>query len=213
MLKGILQVISQPGTFFKDFESPDHRISLAFVVALIVAFLSALVAYYSAVPAAAALPQNSMLGQLSLISAPLLGFTISLFTWLLYGLLIRIGAGMEVKPWALAAYSSAPQIPILALLLVIAALFPVSVSPISANPTDPGAFSAANIQLQTELASSVYGRSSQVFSYFAFVWQLLLIYLGASVLSSKTQAIRATLLVTIPALLVLLAPWLMAGLS
>ncbi len=211
MLEGILEVIVKPQTFFRELESKPKQISLAFLVIIITGILAAIVAYFSALPTADAFPDNAIVGQISVISAPIIAIIASFVIWLIYGLLIRMGAGMDTKPWAIAAYSSAPQIIILTIAIVIAALFPVSVSPITATATDPEAFRAANTQLQHEIQSSFYGRSSQVLTYLSSLWQLLLIYLGVQAVSTRTRAIRATVIVAILAFGFLLLPWLLAS--
>ncbi|MCA9835670.1 MAG: YIP1 family protein [Trueperaceae bacterium] len=211
MLEGILEAIIQPIKFFRELEDKPQRVSLAFIVVLITAILAAVVAYFSALPTADAFPDSAFIGQISMITAPIVALIATFIIWLAYGLLIRMGAGMDVKPWAIAAYSSAPQIIILTIVIVIAALFPVTVSPITADPSNAEAFRAANLQLQEEIRSSVYGRSSQVLSYLSSLWQVILVYLGISAVSSQARAIRGTVLVAIFAFGFLLLPWLLAS--
>ena len=211
MLEGIFTVLFKPKKFFQELESKPNQISMAFMVIVITAILGAIVAYFSALPTRDAFPTDAFIGQISLISAPIIAIIASFIIWLVYGLLIRMGAGMDAKPWAIAAYSSAPQIIILTLIIVIAALFPVSVSPITASPVEAEAFRAANLQLQEEIQASVYGRSTQLLGYFSNLWQVLLIYLGVAAVSTQARAIRATVLVAVVAFGFLILPWLLAS--
>ncbi len=211
MFEGILQAITKPKQLFGRFEEEPKLVSLAFLVILIVSVLTAIVAYLSSLPTADAFPADLFIGQITLISAPIIGVVFTFLAWLIYGLLIRMTAGMDANPWAIAAYASAPQMIILTLLIVLAALFPVDVTAITASPADADAFRAANAQLQQEVQSSLFGRSSQILSYLGVAWQLLLVYLGVNAVSSQAKAIRSTVLVGIFALAFLILPVLLAA--
>ncbi len=190
MFEGILQAISKPKQLFERFEEEPKLVSLAFLVILIVSVLSAIVEY---VPLAKAFSANTITNQLVLISAPLVTIAVSILLWLVYGLLVRMGAGIDIKPWAITAYSLSPQILFSIILLIIALVFPIETTPISLDLNDTNAITT----LQQEINRSLFGRSSQILSYLAVVWQLLLVYIGVNVLSNQSKALRSTILVGI----------------
>jgi hypothetical protein len=149
-------------------------------------------------------------GTFSLVISPITLLTTSLLAWLVNGLLVRMGAGIDVKPWAITAYGMTPQILIYAALIIIGALFPVQLTPISANLSDPQIFQEATINLQREFQASFFGRASTILSYLSSFWWLVLIFLGVREAAGTNKAITATVLVGVITFAFLVLPFLLS---
>jgi hypothetical protein len=97
MFEAISQVFTRPASFFKTLNDDDRVVSRAVFVVLIAALLGAVAAYFAALPMADATQGTP----LALFFNPFFGALISLATffvlWLITGLLVRMGAGMEAK--------------------------------------------------------------------------------------------------------------------
>jgi hypothetical protein len=209
MLDGIVQVIINPVAFFRKLIEDDRLVSKAFGVVLIVALLAGVFGYFNALPTADAFA-NTPFGAFSLITTPISLLVVSFLGWLIYGLLVRMGAGLAAKPWAIAGYSMSPQIIIYALLIIVAVLFPTKLTPVTADFSDPEAFQEATLALQKEFQTSTFGRVSQILSWLSSLWWIILIYLGVRELTDSRKALISGLLVGIPTLAILGLPYLLS---
>jgi hypothetical protein len=207
MLDGMLQVILSPISFFRKLSEDDRLSSRAIGVVLIIALLAGVFGYFTAIPTADAFA-NTPFGKFGLITTPISLLVVSFLSWLIYGLLVRMGAGINAKPWAIAGYSMSPQLLIYTLLILIAVIFPVKLSPVVADFTDPQAFQEATLAVQKEFQNSTFGRASQILSYIASLWWLVLIFLGVREATGTRKASTATILVAIPTVLLILLPFL-----
>jgi hypothetical protein len=209
MLDGILQVTINPLAFFRALADDGRLASRAIIIVLMLAVLSGVVGYFSVLPTSDAFA-GSPFATVALVTAPVSAVIVSFISWLVYGLLVRIGAGMRVKPWAVTAYSLAPQLFLYTLLIVVAALFPVRVPAVAVDFNDPASVQQASEVVQRAVTTSVYGRVSQVVSYLATLWMLVLIYLGVDIAADQRKALIATVLVALPSLGLIVAPLLLA---
>jgi hypothetical protein len=207
MLDGMLQVILNPVVFFRRLAEDDRLSRGAIGVVLIVAVLAGVFGYFNAIPTADAFA-NTPFGAFGLITTPISLLVVSFLSWLIYGLLVRMGAGIDAKPWAIAGYSMSPQLIIYALLILVAVIFPVKLSPVTADFSDPQAFQDATLAVQREFQNSTFGRASQILSYLASLWWLVLIFLGVREATGTRKATTATILVAIPTVLIILLPFL-----
>jgi hypothetical protein len=207
MLDGMLQVILTPVVFFRRLAEDDRLSRGAIGVVLIVAVLAGVFGYFNAIPTADAFA-NTPFGAFGLITTPISLLVVSFLSWLIYGLLVRMGAGIDAKPWAIAGYSMSPQLIIYALLILVAVIFPVKLSPVTADFSDPQAFQDATLAVQREFQNSTFGRASQILSYLASLWWLVLIFLGVREATGTRKATTATILVAIPTVLIILLPFL-----
>jgi hypothetical protein len=194
MLDDIFKAITNPIALFRKLEDDDRVASRAFVVVLIIAILGAVYGYFSALPSADAMKNTGFGGSFSLVIAPISAFIASFIFWLIYGLIVRMAAGMEAKPWAVVAYSYAPQILIFAVLIMVAALFPPKLTSITASLSDPEAFQGATLELQREFQSSLLGRVGTLLTYVASLWSLVLTFLGVRETVGQQKAVRATII-------------------
>lgn len=143
VLDAISEVLFNPTKFFKKFFEDDNKYaSKALFVVIIVAILSAISAYFSAAPMAELFPKGNPMGMISILTTVVSTLIMTFILWLINGLIIRMAASKEVKPWAIAAYSIAPQILLATALIVIAALFPMDLPNIRLDVQDPEAFQA-----------------------------------------------------------------------
>jgi hypothetical protein len=210
MLDGILHVILKPVDFFRKLLDDDKVASRAFGVVLIVMVLAGVYGYFVALPTADAIA-NTPFGAFGLITTPVSFVVISLLSWLIFGLLVRMAAGISIKPWAITGYSLSPQIIIYALLIILAVLFPVKLSPVTVDPTkEPEAFQEAMISLQQESQQTVFGRASQILSYLSSLWWIVLIFLGVREATDTRKAVISALVVGIPTVLLSLLPFLLS---
>jgi hypothetical protein len=208
MLDGMLQVILNPIAFFRKLVDDDILTSRAFGVVLLVMVLAGIYGYFVAIPTADAIA-NTPFGAFGLITTPISFVVISLLSWLIFGLLVRMAAGINAKPWAITAYSMSPQLIIYALLIVIAVLFPSKLTPVTIDPTqDPEAFQEAMLSLQKESQQTTFGRTSQILSYLSSLWWVILIYFGVREATDSRKALISALLVGVPTLLLLVLPFL-----
>lgn len=211
MFEAVAQVIGRPTAFFMTLQESDRLAAKAVWVAVIVSLLAGVIGYFNAVPLAEAFA-GTPLGGLSLISAPLFAAFISFLGWLIYGLIVRMTAGIDAKPWAIVGYSMAPQIIIYTLLIVIAALFPVQLSAVAVDFSDTESLQQTTQALQQEIQTSFFGRSSQVLGYAATLWWLCLIFLGARAATTTAKALSSALIVGLLSLGFILVPFLLAPL-
>lgn len=210
MLDGILQVILKPVDFFRKLMDDDKLASRAFGVVLLVMVLSGVYGYFVAIPTADAMT-NTPFGAFGLITTPISFVVISLLSWLIFGLLIRMVSGINAKPWAITAYSMSPQLIIYALLIVIAVLFPSKLTPITIDPTqEPEAFQEAILSLQQESQQTIFGRVSQIVSSLSSLWWIILIYLGVREATDHRKALMSALMVGIPTFLLIVLPFLLS---
>lgn len=209
MLDGILQATINPRRFFRELTTNDRLASRAVIVVLLLTVLSGIVGYFSALPTAD-LFEGTPFAAITLVTTPLFVAAASFLSWLVYGLLVRIAAGTQVKPWAVTAYSLAPQLFLYTILIVVAALFPVSLPATGINFNDPAAVQQATLEMQQVIAGSVYGRVSQIITYGATLWMLALVYLGVMAAADQRKAIIATVVVALPSLGLIIMPFLLA---
>ncbi len=213
MLDAIARVITSPLGFFTDLAEDEKKAGGAFWVVLLVVVLSAVSAYFATLPQADAFGPDSPIAGFAVIAAVIIASLFSLLSWLIFGLLARIAAGMNVKPWAVVGYAMSPQLLISTLIIIIAVLFPVKVTPIIADFSDVEAIREASARLTQEIQSSIYGRSSMILSYVSAAWWLFLIYLGLRETSKDAaKAIRGTVLIGVVYAAFLLGPWLFGNL-
>ena len=208
MTKAIVDVLTRPAGFFRALAAGD-KVGGAVWVVLLVSLVSAAASYFLGLPFREALTTAPFAAATPFLTAAA-GFFTPFITWLFYGLLVRVGAGMEAKPWAVAGYALAPQLVLSAALLVIALAFPIEVTPINVDVSDAQAFDAANARVQREIASSVPGRAGQLTGYLGTFWWLALIFLGVRETAGQRQAVRATFLVGVVAVSFALGSWLFA---
>jgi Yip1 domain len=213
MLDTLLKPITSPVAFFRTLKDDDRVVSRAFLVVLIVAVLGGIFGYFSALPSADAMRGTPFGGTFSLVIAPVSTLFASIIFWLLYGLLVRMTAGMEAKPWAVVGYAVAPQILIYAVLIIIGALFSPKLTPISASLSDPQAFRDATFALQREFQGTLFGRASTLLGYASSLWWLFLIFIGVRETAGQPKAIRATVVIAVLTLAFLIVPFLLSPVS
>jgi hypothetical protein len=208
MLEAMTRVIFRPGEFFTELPDNHRLLRGAIWVVLLVAALTALVGYVSTLPQVDALgdPFGAFL-IVGLIMAPLLTF----LAWVVSGLLVRIVAGMEAKPWAVVGYAMTPQIVLLSLLLVVAVLFPPALTPVGV--ISPEELPDAMARMTQEMQTSILGVSTTIITYLGLGWFLALIYLGlAKTTGQPNRALWGALLVAFLNLAPLVVSWLLAPL-
>jgi hypothetical protein len=210
MLDTLLKPITSPVAFFRTLKDDDRVGSRAFLVVLIVAVLAGIFGYFSALPSADAMRGTPFGGTFSLVIAPVSALFASVIFWLVYGLLVRIPAGMEAKPWAVVGYAMAPQILVYAVLIIIGALFPAQLTPISASLSDPQAFREATFALQREFQGTFFGRASMILSYVSNLWWLVLIFIGVRETAGQQKAITATVIAGLVTLAFFVVPFLLS---
>ena len=208
MLDAIAGVLTRPMRFFQGL-AEGHRVSGALWVVLSVSLVSALASYFLGLPFQEALTGAPFAAATPIITA-IAGFTTPFVTWLFYGLLVRIGAGMEAKPWAVAGYALTPQLLLNTVLLVVVVAFPIDVTPVNIDVNNAQAFEEANLQVQREIEASVAGRVGQGMGYLGTLWWVVLIFLGVRETAGQRGAVRATFLVGIVAVSFVLGSLLFA---
>ncbi len=208
MLSAIPNILTNPVNFFRDL-AEGNRVGGAIWTVLLVSLVSAVASYFLGLPFREALTNAPFAAATPIITAAA-GFFTPLITWLFYGLLVRIGAGMEAKPWAVAGYALAPQLVLNAALLVIVIAFPIDVTPVDVDVNDAQAFEAANARVQQEIETSTAGRAGGLLGYLGTLWWLVLIFLGVRETAGQRQAVRATFLVGVVAVSFALGSWLFA---
>ena len=208
MLDAISGVLVRPVSFFQDL-AEGRGVGGALWVVLLVSLVSAAASYFLGLPFREALVNAPFAAATPFITAAA-GFFTLFATWLFYGLLVRIGAGMEAKPWAVAGYALAPQLLLNAVLLVVVVAFPIEVTPVDVDVSDAQAFEEANLGVQREVASSVAGVAGQVIGYLGTLWWLVLIFLGVRETAGQQRAVRATFLVGVVAVSFALGSFLFA---
>jgi hypothetical protein len=213
MLDVLLKPITSPVAFFRTLKDDDRVVSRAFLAVLIVAVLAGIFGYFSALPTADAMQGTPFGGTFSLVIAPVSTLFASIIFWLIYGLLVRIPAGIEAKPWAVVGYAMAPQILIYAVLIIIGALFPPQLTPISASLSEPQAFQEATFELQREFQRTFFGRASTILTYLSSLWWLILIFIGVRETAGQQKAITATVLVGLVTLAFFGVPFLLSPVS
>lgn len=211
MLGAIYEVLVRPVEFFSELGGNSRRVGGAVWVVLLVAALTAASSYFVTQPQAEALGGGSVAGFI-LVSAVVFAALASFGTWLLFGLLARMGAGIDAKPWAVVGYAMTPQLLTATLLLIVAALFPTDVTPLSLTPGDPEALREASEGLTREIASSPLGRSNLVLGFLGTAWWLGLIFLGLrETTGDRRKAVRSVVLMGIVYGAFLSLPWLFSA--
>lgn len=211
MFEAISQVFTRPADFFRTFNDDDRVVSRAVLIVIIVALLTAVFTYFGTLPMADAVQGTP----LAIFFNPFISAVIATGTtfvlWLITGLLVRIGAGMEAKPWAVTGYALVPQIVIAAILIIANALFPAQLTPISASLelTDPEAIQAATETLTAELQSSPANRITTILSYLSSLWVLVLTFIGVRETAGQPKAVRATAIVAVITLIFIVGPLLL----
>jgi hypothetical protein len=210
MFDVLVQVLTKPAAFFRRMKEDDRIGSRAVWVVLIVAVLAAIYSYFSALPSADAMQNTGFGSSFSLVIAPVSALFAGFIFWLIYGLLVRMPAGMEAKPWAVTAYGMTPQIFIYAVLIIVAALFPPDLTPVTATLADTEAFQEQTFALQREFQNSFLGRTGTVLTYVSSLWWLVLIFIGVRELVGQSKAITATVLTGIVTLAFAAIPFLLS---
>ena len=211
MLDAISGVLTRPTHFFRSL-AEGERVGGAVWVVVLVALVSGIASYFLGLPFQEALGTAPFAAVTPILTAAA-GFVTPFITWLFYGLLVRIGAGMEAKPWAVAGYALAPQLLLNALLLVVIVAFPIEVTPVTVDVNNAQAFEEANFRLQQEISSSLAGRISQALSYVGTLWWIVLIFLGVRETAGQRGAVRATFVVGVVAVGFALGSFLFAPTS
>ena len=168
-------------------------------VVLLVALVSAAASYFLALPFQGALETTSF-AALAPILLAVAGFFSSFVIWLFYGLLVRIGAGMEAKTvgrWR--GTRSRLSLCLNAVLLIVVIAFPIEVSPITVDVNDAQVSNEVNARVQREIGSSFAGRANQILSYLGTLWWIVLIFLGVRETAGQRGAVRATFVVGVVA--------------
>lgn len=210
MLDAIARVITSPAGFFSDL-GENKKIPGAIWVVLLTTLISAVTAYFLSAPQSDAFGADSAFTGIGLIIGVGGVVIVSLISWLLLGLIVRMSAGMDAKPWAVVGYSFVPQLLVSIIAIVIAALFPIEVTPITVTPSEPEAFQEALRSLTEEIQSSVLGRSNQFLGYLATAWGVLLIFIGVrETTQNQARATRSAVIVGLIYAAIFLLPWLLA---
>lgn len=188
MFSAIWEAVSKPNSFFASLPENDALVNRALWLVLIVAALGGVAIYSSSLPLVQALPEGSVLRLIAPAGSALAAAATTLATWLVKGLLVRVGAGLSVKPWAVAAYSFTPYLLIYILFLLTTAL-PVNLPPITAD----FATEAELVQEQFDQRALVYaasapGRITQILGYIGDIWSVLLIFIGVRAISGLRKA-------------------------
>ena len=206
MLDAIFLVLFKPLKFFKQFFEDDNKYaSQALFIVLIVAILSAISSYFGAAPMAELFPKGNPMGLISMLTTVISTLVMVFVFWLINGLIIRMAASKDVKPWAIAAYSISPQILLSTALIVIGALFPMNLPNIRLDIQDPVAFQEGMQRISNLMQTSFYGQSSRYLSYLGMAWSLLISFLGVRERAGNSKAITVTLILgTLSALFILL---------
>lgn len=212
MFEAMARVIFRPGEFFAELPDNPRQAAGAIWVVLLVAAVTTVVGYVSALPQVDALGDDMPFGGAILIGGLIVAPLLTFLGWVVSGLLARIVAGMEAKPWAVVGYAMTPQIVLLSLLLVIAALFPPTITPIG-SAASPEALQEALGRVTQEVQASTLGVSTTIITYLGLGWFLALIYLGlAKTTGRSNKALWGVILVGILNLAPLVVPWLFAPL-
>lgn len=204
-LKSIPRVLTQPATFFKELAEDDRRKHGAIWVVLLVNLVhaAAVVVYMS--PQANLFPPGSSAASVILVGAGLLTVVSGFIEWLVYGLIVRMTAGMEAKPWAVAGYSTAPLLIVALLVFLTALLFPMDVLPLS-NYADP----QFRAEAQATIQQSLGGRIIAVLTYLYAVWHFALIFIGVrEVTGMPHRAVRTVVVLGLLYGARIIIPWLM----
>ncbi len=211
MFEAIAQLFTRPASFFKILNDDDRVVSRAVLVVLIASLLSAVAAYFAALPMSDAAQGTPLALFFNPVFAALASLATFFVLWLITGLLVRMGAGMQAKPWAVTGYALVPQLLIAALLIIVNALFPAQLSPVSASVdlSDPVAMQAATQTLTTELQASLANRITTVLSYLSSAWVLVLTFIGVRETAGQPKAVRATAIVAVVTLLFIVGPLLL----
>ncbi|HEX7022815.1 MAG TPA: YIP1 family protein [Trueperaceae bacterium] len=213
MLDAIYKVITAPAAFFRGLATNPRRAGAAFWVVLLVIAVSAVAGYFGVLPQLDAFGSDSPFASFAVIGA-VVGVVVATFLqWLVYGLLVRMAAGMRAQPWAVVGYAMAPYILVGALTIVLAALFPVEVTPILASPQDPDAFREALAAFNEEYHASFFAVAGTVLGYGGAAWWLLLVFVGVRETTGRMDlAMRSAVLATTLYLALIVVPWLLAPL-
>jgi hypothetical protein len=211
MVEAISQIFTRPATFFKTLNEDDRVVSRAVLIVLVVALLTAVATYFGTLPLADATRGTSLALLFNPFISAVIGGGTTFVLWLITGLLVRMGAGMEAKPWAVTGYALVPQIVIAALLIIVSALLPAQLTPVSATLelTDAEAIQTATETLTTELQASSANRVTTVLSYLSSLWTLILTFIGVRETAGQPKAVRATAIVAVVTLVFIVGPLLL----
>ena len=210
MFEGMLAAITKPKPFFEQLTNDDVLVSRAIWVVLLVCVVAAGAGYFSALPLASVMGDNSIIAVTAVLGGTL-GLALTTFLgWLITGLLIRMVAGINIKPWAITGYAMSPQLIIYILFIILAAIFPVTLPELGVDmTTDPSGFNEALVEAQALYAESVYARLTQGLSYLSSLWWIALIFLGVDAAAGRNKAFLATAIIALINLGFIAAPWLL----
>lgn len=211
MFEAMARVLFRPGEFFAQLPDTPGVVAKAIWVVLLVAVLTGAVGYVSALPQVDALGDALPFAGAILLSGVIVAPLFTFLGWVVNGLLARIAAGMDAKPWAVVGYAMTPQIVLNTVLLVIAALFPPAITPI--GDVQPEALPDALAAMTAEVQASALGVSSTISGYLALGWFLALVYLGLAKTTGLPQrALLGVGLIAAFNLALVVVPWLLAPL-
>jgi hypothetical protein len=210
MFDSMVQVLTRPAAFFRTLKDDDRVVSRAFLIVLLVAVLGAVSAYFAALPLADATRGTVLALAFNPFFAALATLAVLFLSWLVYGLLVRMSAGMEAKPWAVVAYAATPQLLVYAGLIIMSAFFPATITPLTGDLTDPVVAAEAATSVTAELQASLVGRVSTILSYASSLWWLVLIFIGVRETAGQRKATTATIIVAVISLAFIAVPFLLS---
>lgn len=211
MLKRLGRILYNPVAFYREMAEGAWADGAIWMV-LLVSLVGAVSTYAVTLPQLQAFGEDAALGPFLLWSAVIFAFFASFIGWLVLGLVVRMTAGMDAKPWAVVAYAAAPRLMLELIPAAVVLLVSVEVTPIEVAPDAEG-FQEALLRLQQEVSGSAVGVTSLVTTYLARAWQLALIYIGLRETSSASKALRSVIVIALIYGFILLFPWLFGPLQ
>ncbi|MDZ7704643.1 MAG: YIP1 family protein [Trueperaceae bacterium] len=211
MIRRLGRILYNPVAFYRDMAEGAWADGAIWMV-LLVSLVGAVSTYAVTLPQLQAFGEDAALGPFLLWSAVIFAFFASFIGWLVLGLVVRMTAGMDAKPWAVVAYAAAPRLVLELIPAAVVLLVSVEVTPIEAAPDGEG-FSDALLRLQQEVGSSPVGITSLITTYLARAWQLALIYIGLRETSDASKALRSVVVIALLYGFVLAFPWLFGPLQ
>lgn len=211
MFNAIAQVITRPSEFFAALGEDESLARWALPVVLLTTMASALATYLLLLPQQDAFGPDTQIGAFA-VQVRVFGTAIIYFLgWLVFGLVIRMAAGIQARPWAVAGYATVPALLFSLVTAAIAVAAPAEVGPVT-DITDEQVLQEELTRIEQETQESLPGRANALLSIVGIAWYMALIYIGVKgTTGSPGSAIRATSFIAIVYLLVLMVPWLLAA--
>lgn len=169
----VRRIFIRPVDFFRELAEDERKKERAVWVVLLVILVHAAAMLAFALPQARLFPPGSVAATTMLVSAAVLAGISVFLGWVIDGLVVRMTAGMEAKPWAVAGYSTAPWLVASLLMLLAAVLFPVDLVPLDSYD-DPRRWA----EMQAAVQQSVSGRIIAILTYLQAIWYFVLIFIG-----------------------------------